>query len=137
LECYCEAGGCADYHVNNTCRGANNAKCYAAVREEVHEKTGEAIIVHDYGCLPGDENTILQCKGNLVPQHHYRFRIVCCDDGDFCNQELEPELPLRTTTPSYDPSPHSGFNIDWRYVGTALGVLLLVASGIFITLCVR
>ncbi|OWA53580.1 Bone morphogenetic protein receptor type-1A [Hypsibius exemplaris] len=136
LDCYCEGEGCADHHVNSTCVGARNSKCFAAVREELDKLTEVLHTVYTFGCLPADENTILQCKGNLPPQIRYRFQIKCCDEEDFCNRDLEPELPPRTTTttttPAYDALPRSGFHLDWRYVGPALGCLLAVAIAVFV-----
>jgi len=44
---------------------------------------------HTFGCLPPDESSTLQCRGNLVP-HANPSNISCCWDGDLCNKVLRP-----------------------------------------------
>ena len=138
LKCYCEGEGCAEHHINSTCLAGKDAKCYATIREVPDKRTEEVHVVYEYGCLPAEENTILQCRGNLPPQVFYRFRIECCGHEDFCNDGMVPELPPRViTTPEPNTLPFDALKVDWRYVGAALAIVLGVSVAISIYCCFR
>lgn len=132
LICYCEGDGCPPHHINNTCIAPLTSKCFASLREEIHEATGHREIVETYGCLPADESTIMQCKGNLVP-HRMRTTILCCDGEDLCNEQLQPELkPLTTLRPTVS-SKDEVSSVTLAVVALVVVFLLgLIAMGVFL-----
>ncbi|KAK2150729.1 hypothetical protein LSH36_393g02035 [Paralvinella palmiformis] len=89
--CYCNV--CQDLNNNFTCDLKPGSSCFAAV--EVIDGVEE----YTYGCLPPEEGTIMQCRGNLSP-HKEPKGIACCNNSSFCNQGLVPIPVQATTTPS-------------------------------------
>ena len=56
-----------------------------AVEEVLDPETDSLVPERTYGCLPADEQGLLQCKGHLVP--HFQPRsIACCQEEDLCNK---------------------------------------------------
>ncbi|KAJ8679950.1 hypothetical protein QAD02_015737 [Eretmocerus hayati] len=100
IKCYCE-GDCPDYEESGTCELKPGAQCYSSVQAEWYDDSSEFLPERKFGCLPPDESTILQCKGNLV--HHVQPKtIACCDSSDLCNRDL---LPMYTVPPTVAPDP--------------------------------
>ena len=62
---------------------------FAAVEEVLDPVTHEYVPERTYGCLPADEQGLMQCKGHLVPHFEPRT-IACCSDRALCNQDLAP-----------------------------------------------
>ena len=91
--CYCDP--CEPNAVNQSCELKPGSKCFAAV--ELIRENEQRIEVWSYGCLRPNEQTILQCHGNLVP-HTKPTSIECCDETDLCNEHLRPTY-VETTTP--------------------------------------
>lgn len=88
LWCYCDP--CSGPFMNGSCHAKPDSKCYASIKKYLDKYTGEAFDAFEYGCLPPEDSSQLQCKGNLVP-HTQPQGIECCDDGDLCNQHLAPK----------------------------------------------
>lgn len=138
LECFCSGDGCAPWQVNNTCVAEKGGKCFAFVRELPDEVNKELkVIEYNLGCLPGDTHAILQCNANLPRQVFYRFHILCCDDEDFCNVDLEPELPAgSTTTPSVPESETEKPKVSPPWIYAVIGVAAFCSLGfIGVALC--
>ena len=87
LWCYCDP--CSGPFMNGSCHAKPESKCYASIKKYLDKYTGESFDALEYGCLPPEDSSQLQCKGNLVP-HTQPQGIECCDDGDLCNQHLQP-----------------------------------------------
>ncbi|GAU95282.1 hypothetical protein RvY_06928 [Ramazzottius varieornatus] len=134
LECFCEENGCAEWHVNNTCHAAAGGKCYATIREQLDEKTNLLVQHYEYGCLPGDTGAILQCRGNLPRQVHFRFQILCCNDKDHCNFDLEPTLPPTTAVPTTHESTTEKPKETPPWVHGVIGLMALCAVSLFVGL---
>lgn len=83
--------------------------CFAAVEEVFNIETKKWEHEYTFGCLPGDEGTLMQCKSYVSP-HARGKAITCCNYTDLCNKMLTPKLEVRSTTPtpgmSYDDSIH-------------------------------
>ncbi|XP_076264537.1 serine/threonine receptor kinase thickveins isoform X4 [Rhynchophorus ferrugineus] len=92
--CYCE-GHCPNNAPNGTCEVKLGGMCFTDVKAVV-SNDGEEYPLRRYGCLPGGEGTLMQCKGYLVP-HTVSKTIECCDDADFCNKNLTPMYTPRPT----------------------------------------
>lgn len=84
---------------NSTCILKEGAQCYAAMEEQYNAETKELEVVYYAGCLPPNEQTILQCEGARVPSHFMRT-IKCCSFTDYCNKNLLPPYkPRANVTP--------------------------------------
>merc|ERR1711936_27947 len=104
ITCFC-LGHCPGNELNGTCTAPPGAPCFSAVEEVLDPETDLLVPERTYGCLPADEQGLLQCKGHLVP--HFQPRsIACCSDADLCNKELAPIYEARpeTTPATLDPS---------------------------------
>ena len=123
--CYCDP--CEVGNTNNTCILREASKCFTAV-QLVFEKN-ERIEIWSYGCLSPDEQTLLQCKGNLVP-HTNPMSIECCDDSDKCNYDLKPEYTERSTTPSSDLQ-YAMYNENVTRIALLISVTVCVIILIF------
>ena len=88
LWCYCDP--CSGPFMNGSCHAKPDSKCYASKKKYLDKYTDESFDAMEYGCLPPEDSSQLQCKGNLVP-HTQPQGIECCDDGDLCNKDLKPE----------------------------------------------
>ncbi|VDI34740.1 bone morphogenetic protein receptor type-1B-like [Mytilus galloprovincialis] len=102
IKCKCDP--CHHDAVNETCEATS--KCFTAIR--VSYENGIEEHYWTYGCFSDDEkdkagNSVLQCKGHLVP-HALPQTIECCDEEDYCNEEIEPDLQDKST-PSPDIQP--------------------------------
>jgi len=104
ITCFC-LGHCPGNELNGTCTAPPGAPCFSAVEEVLDPETDLLVPERTYGCLPADEQGLLQCKGHLVP--HFQPRsIACCSDADLCNKELAPIYQTRpeTAPATMDPS---------------------------------
>merc|ERR1712088_1001506 len=104
ITCFC-LGHCPGNQLNGTCTAPPGAPCFSAVEEVLDPETDLLVPERTYGCLPADEQGLLQCKGHLVP--HFQPRsIACCSDADLCNKELAPIYQARpeTAPATLDPS---------------------------------
>ncbi|XP_041364956.1 bone morphogenetic protein receptor type-1B-like [Gigantopelta aegis] len=132
LECYCDP--CPDFTVNSTCTAEPGSKCYAAV--SFTDTEDEILEVWEYGCLPPEESTIMQCKGNLVP-HESIKAIACCDEMNGCNKDLTPTYVERTTTElpennrpvKYDSITHMALLIS---VTVCLVILIITVTFVYL-----
>lgn len=97
ITCYCD-GHCPDDRQNGTCEAKPGGHCFSAVEEQRDPETGEYYPEWSFGCLPPDEQGLMQCKGNLVP-HLQSKSIICCNDADSCNKDVFPEYSPRPTVP--------------------------------------
>lgn len=81
--------------------------CFAAVEEVYNPDTRMLESEFTYGCLPGDERGLMQCR---TPTYSRGKAISCCDFMDACNRVLTPYVEMRSSTPSpgisYDDSIH-------------------------------
>uniref|UniRef100_A0A1B6KQH1 receptor protein serine/threonine kinase n=1 Tax=Graphocephala atropunctata TaxID=36148 RepID=A0A1B6KQH1_9HEMI len=101
--CYCE-GHCPGGLHNGTCLAKPGSQCFSAVEEFYNYETSQWEPERTFGCLPPDEQGLMQCKGNLVP-HQFSKAIQCCNFTDLCNKELRPAYTPRPTESSpLDPS---------------------------------
>ena len=92
LRCRCSTHSCPGDHDNGTC--TTEGKCFKKV-EPGEDDTYELIT---YGCLPPEEQTLMQCN---TPDHVHtkQLSMECCRDADMCNTLLQPSLPT-TPTPT-------------------------------------
>jgi len=127
LTCYCH-GHCPDDKLNGTCVAPPGAPCFAAVEEVLDPVTHEYVPERTYGCLPADEQGLMQCKGHLVPHFEPRT-IACCSDRALCNQDLAPMYQ-----PTRDSAAGAGDQLDPSVYHVALLVSLTVCLVIFILL---
>ena len=79
---------------------------FAAVEEVLVFVTHEYVPERTYGCLPADEQGLMQCKGHLVPHFEPRT-IACCSDRALCNQDLAPMYQ-----PTRDSAAGAGDQLD-------------------------
>lgn len=100
IKCYCE-GYCPDDRLE--CDLKPGGRCFKNVIEVWDEGANEYILERSFGCLPPDDQAFMQCKGNLVP-HLKPQGIACCNDTDYCNQNLDVILPNKPLSP--DQRPH-------------------------------
>lgn len=127
LTCFC-LGHCPDNKLNGTCTAPPGAPCFAAVEEVQDPVTHEFVPERTYGCLPADEQGLMQCKGHLVP--HFQPRTIeCCSDRDLCNQAL---VPMYTPTPDIEDTVMD--TLDPSVYHVALLVSLTICLVIFILL---
>ncbi|CAH0389812.1 unnamed protein product [Bemisia tabaci] len=92
--CYCEPPDyCPDG--TGTCVLSPGSQCFSSIEEDAD---GEEPF-RTYGCLPPEESSDMQCKGNLSP-HVVRKSIDCCNFTDLCNKNLHPALRLKPESPS-------------------------------------
>ncbi|XP_064595617.1 bone morphogenetic protein receptor type-1B-like [Liolophura sinensis] len=135
LICYCNP--CHETHVNSTCVAKPLSKCFTAI--EVTEENGQKVDIWTFGCLPPDESTLLQCKGDRVP-HEKPQTIECCDDADQCNLDLQPTFLERATTlsPGYVPRTYDGYDESITQIALLVSVTLclviLISTLIFVYL---
>nr|XP_034312252.1 bone morphogenetic protein receptor type-1B [Crassostrea gigas] len=83
LKCRCSP--CHPNAVNDTCIA--KFQCFTGLRLVV--ENGEQVEIISKGCMSEEENSILQCKGHLVP-HRLPRTVECCNDEDYCNDFLDP-----------------------------------------------
>ncbi|XP_030761515.1 bone morphogenetic protein receptor type-1B isoform X2 [Sitophilus oryzae] len=129
-KCYCE-GHCANNVANGTCEIKGGGMCFTDVEAVINED-GEEFPLRRYGCLPGDEGTLMQCKGDLVP-HSQSKSIQCCDDSDFCNRNLTPMYTPRPTPdiPSFGPQDSLPFIVLLTSVTFCLTIFLLCIAFVY------
>ncbi|XP_046990515.1 bone morphogenetic protein receptor type-1B [Schistocerca americana] len=125
--CYCD-GDCPD-NANGTCIGYPGGQCFAAI-EEAPMKDGTWELIHTYGCL-APEGVLMQCKGNLVP-HKIARSILCCNDTDYCNKNLEPKIENRVTT----PKPGFGYDESIPYIALIVSITICLIIFLVIIACV-
>ncbi|KAI1887078.1 hypothetical protein AGOR_G00202420 [Albula goreensis] len=94
LSCYC-SGHCPKDAINSTCR--TNGQCFAIIEED---EQGDIILA--FGCVKY-EGSHFQCKDSPLAQP--RRTIQCCLT-DFCNRDLQPELPPPVTRDPLFSSAH-------------------------------
>ncbi|RZF49102.1 hypothetical protein LSTR_LSTR008388 [Laodelphax striatellus] len=97
LVCYCE-GHCPDDAYNGTCTARPGSQCFSAVEEVYNSETRKFEPERTYGCLPPEEQGLMQCKGYLVP-HQVGKSIECCSSSNLCNKSLKPMYQPRSTVP--------------------------------------
>ncbi|XP_064639813.1 bone morphogenetic protein receptor type-1B-like [Lineus longissimus] len=138
LLCFCDP--CHSYlHVNNTCIAKPESKCFAAIIRET--ENGAEVDTWSYGCLPPDEASLLTCQGDKVP-HKIPQSVLCCDDGDLCNQNLEP-IPKAppTSPPSYVPQPYPNYDENITQIALLISVtvclIILIITITFVYLRYR
>jgi len=104
--CYCD-GQCPDNAPNGTCTAPQGGKCFTSTEGIYNPDTGQMELEYTYGCFPGDERGLMQCRSS---NHPGGKAILCCDYMDMCNKALTPQYKPVTTTPppgmSYDDSIH-------------------------------
>ncbi|XP_061182105.1 bone morphogenetic protein receptor type-1B-like [Saccostrea echinata] len=84
-ELKCRCAPCHPNAVNDTCIA--KFQCFTGLRKVV--ENGETVEIISMGCMSEEENSILQCKGHLVP-HRIPRTVECCNDEDYCNEYLDP-----------------------------------------------
>lgn len=89
LRCYCHNHCPPDAIDEAICVVDAGGKCFAAAEEVINPNTGLLEAEYSYGCFAPGDPTFMQCKGHLV-NHHIPAGIQCCDDEDFCNEQLKP-----------------------------------------------
>ncbi|KAK6629834.1 hypothetical protein RUM43_003654 [Polyplax serrata] len=106
--CYC-VGHCPGDQATGTCEAQEGGTCFTAIEEVFNTETNKWEPDVTYGCFPGDERGLMQCKSYMIP-HAKEKAIKCCNYTDYCNRALTPKLEIRSTTPSpgmsYDDSIH-------------------------------
>lgn len=122
LICRC-IGHCPDRKPNSTCVAKPHSQCFSAIAE-VQDTYGVIIEERTYGCLPPEERSLLQCKGHLVPHLHPKS-IACCDDRDFCNDDLRPNLT------SWRNNQDSRYNTSWMDANSVPAIALIIT----VTVC--
>nr|AGW51569.1 BMP and activin membrane-bound inhibitor type Ib protein [Pinctada fucata] len=90
----CKCDPCHETAINNTCVAKH--QCFTGIR--VTYELGFKEEIWTWGCLSKETESILQCKGHLVPSIIAQT-VECCDDEDYCNVHLHPEYIERSTTP--------------------------------------
>ena len=71
----------------------------------------------------------MKCLGRISP-HDTPKNIQCCDNGDLCNQHLEPPVTEKHTTPHPGESRKYAHKVKSCYNPLRLGtVIALVSSG--------
>uniref|UniRef100_A0A1B6BX14 receptor protein serine/threonine kinase n=1 Tax=Clastoptera arizonana TaxID=38151 RepID=A0A1B6BX14_9HEMI len=93
--CYCE-GNCPEDQQNGTCLAKPGSQCFSAIVEVYNQENGLYEPEISYGCLPPEEQALMQCKGHLVP-HQRGKSIQCCNYTDLCNKLIIPTYQPRTT----------------------------------------
>jgi hypothetical protein len=88
LRCHC-FGHCVNNEPNGTCFLKRGGFCFTAVEEVYNKETNSLELEKTFGCLPPEEEGLMQCMGHLVP-HEVRKSILCCHSHDFCNLDLSP-----------------------------------------------
>ncbi|XP_048760143.1 bone morphogenetic protein receptor type-1B-like [Ostrea edulis] len=83
LKCRCSP--CHPNAVNETCIA--KFQCFTGLRQAL--ENGELVEIISMGCFSEEENSILQCKGHLIP-HRMPRTVACCNDEDYCNEYLDP-----------------------------------------------
>lgn len=93
LKCACD-GHCPDNNDSKgTCETRPGGFCFSTVENVWDEETGTVMAEHTSGCMaPEHSGGLLQCKVAELSQLKDK-KILCCDSGDFCNQDLDLELP--------------------------------------------
>ncbi|ALC39324.1 tkv [Drosophila busckii] len=98
LTCYCE-GSCPNNVSNGTCE--TKSSCFSSVQEVYDETTNSYEEERTYGCMPPEDNGgFLMCK--VAASQVHGKHIVCCDNEDLCNRNLQPAFTPKLTTPSPD-----------------------------------
>lgn len=83
------------------------------------------ILEYTSGCMaPEHSGGLLQCKFADLSQLQDK-NILCCDSGDYCNRDMEPELPHR---PSADDLPE----VEVGAEAMSMSVLLSLVGGLVI-----
>ncbi|NP_001158366.1 bone morphogenetic protein receptor 1 precursor [Saccoglossus kowalevskii] len=130
LECYCREM-CPEGTLNNTCFTKEGGKCFSQIQlhEPGEDYDGEPI--RTSGCLPPDEGALMQCK---TSEHKIRRSMLCCDDSNLCNIDLQPTLPPPTTTTSpWEPQPNqvneSVQHIAWFISVPVCLIILMICVG--------
>lgn len=112
----------------DTCQTPPGGKCYGLVQDYVDPDTGRLQTERIYGCLPADEDGFLfQCG---VGRPTNGKTIVCCDSGDMCNRNLQPEYTARKHS---EPAAAESL---WPYVGLATAITVVLGMALAIVVWV-
>lgn len=123
--CYCD-GHCPGDNQNGTCETKPGGQCFSAVEEVWDSEAEEFVPEWSYGCLPTEEQGLMQCRGAQVP--HFRGKnIVCCNKTDMCNQGV---FPTYSTKP---PMAQDPLNVDPS--STTVIILAVFLSFLIIVIC--
>ncbi|RWS14980.1 bone morphogenetic protein receptor type-1B-like protein [Dinothrombium tinctorium] len=121
VTCFC-AGHCPnvdDFNESNgTCVTKPGGYCFAAVEQVYNVDTLSLEEEFTYGCLPPEENGLMQCKAHLVP-HSIPKSIACCNSGNLCNLYIKPVI-----APHIDETDNSDLII--KYAPIALCAIIIV-----------
>ncbi|XP_019759002.2 bone morphogenetic protein receptor type-1B [Dendroctonus ponderosae] len=95
VSCFC-APLCPNGESRGTCETKPGGKCFTAT-EKIIEYGNEKLNV-EYGCLPPDAMSLLQC--NIVAKVHNNTGkgVECCNTHDYCNNFLLPSTPHAKST---------------------------------------
>ncbi|KAK7112535.1 bone morphogenetic protein receptor type-1B-like [Littorina saxatilis] len=135
MECYCQP--CPETSFNNSCTLQHESKCFAAVTVRYFDD----VILEEktFGCLPPEESSLMQCKGNIVP-HQIPKAIECCSNGDRCNQFLRPVLIERSTTRAPEqeiPKKYENMTQIALLVSVTVCLIILIITSTFVYLRYR
>lgn len=133
LKCVCD-GHCPDNNESNgTCETRPGGFCFSTVENVWDEETGDYIVEYTAGCMaPEHSGGLLQCKVAELSQLKDK-NILCCDSGDYCNRDLEPELPHRASDdlPEMEVGPEAmSMTMLISLIGGLVVALLLVGIAI-------
>ncbi|ELU04731.1 hypothetical protein CAPTEDRAFT_111904 [Capitella teleta] len=123
IECYCN--DCDEISLNNSCTLKADSKCFASV--ELLEDGSE---LRTFGCLPPEEGSLMQCKGNLL-RHERPKTIECCSDAALCNFNLNPQLTFPPTT---QPSGDTNLTQIALLVSVTVCLIILIITITFVYL---
>lgn len=135
LKCVCE-GHCPDNNESNgTCETRPGGFCFSLAENVWDDETSSMMIEYTSGCMaPEHSGGLLQCKVAELSQLKDK-KIMCCDSGDFCNQDLIPELPALTGSSEELPEIEAGPEAMSMTILASLIGGLVVALLLVILLC--
>ncbi|XP_001633896.2 bone morphogenetic protein receptor type-1B [Nematostella vectensis] len=116
IRCKCSEHSCPGDRINDTC--TTTGKCYKKIAEE------EGYELITYGCLPPEEQTDMQCN-TPASAHRNKISVLCCNNRDLCNFELDPTFP-----PPTSPTIDVRARVDDESSGSKKFFILFVTAGV-------